>query len=246
MRTGAIALSILAATAATRSWADMMVPPPRDPARQVDCHLIEQAAHAHLLPAGLLTRLLWTESRFQADALSPKGARGVAQFMPNTADERGLSDPFDPAAAIPQAARLLADLNHRFGNTGLAVAAYNAGSKRVDDWLANTQSLPKETENFVLAVTGHSPTEWAAIGVYQLPTETQSCLALSTSLAKHPFKHAAPVVETAYTNQRGNADASRQLADRDSQYYIGYRKTDGSHELYSRNSQYNIGYSSTD
>ena len=47
--------------------------------------------------------------------------------MPKTADERGLANPFDPEEAIPKSAELLADLKQRFGNLGLAAAAYNAG-----------------------------------------------------------------------------------------------------------------------
>ena len=87
------------------------------------------------LPAEFLTRLIWRESSFRAGAVSPAGARGIAQFMPGTAQERGLADPFDPEQAIPKAAHLLADLRRRFGNLGIAAAAYNAGPARVGDWL---------------------------------------------------------------------------------------------------------------
>jgi hypothetical protein len=244
MRTGVLSLSIVAAIAATPAWAGMMGRGAGEPLEQSRCRIIEEAARANLLPVGLLTRLLWTESHFQADALSPKGARGVAQFMPGTADERGLSDPFDPAEAIPQAARLLADLDRRFENTGLAIAAYNAGSKRVSDWLASTGSLPNETQKFVLAVTGRSPAEWGAIRGYRLPADTQSCLALSTSLAAYPFKHARQAYP-GYSSPYGNSDGLRESSGRNSQYYIGYHKP-GSHHPYGSNSQYYIGYREPD
>jgi soluble lytic murein transglycosylase-like protein len=55
--------------------------------------------------------------------------------MPKTADEHGLANPFDPEEAIPKSAELLADLKQRFGNLGLAAAAYNAGAARVANWL---------------------------------------------------------------------------------------------------------------
>jgi len=184
--TGIMLLSIVIVMATTPSLADEMGR--RKPVEQTDCRVIEEAAQANLIPAGLLTHLLWTESRFQADAVSPKGALGVAQFMPETADERGLSDPFDPDEAIPQAARLLADLKRQFDNIGLATAAYNAGSKRVNGWLANGEALPRETRNFVLAVTGHSPEEWVTMGGV-LPAETRSCLALSAFLGTHSFSY---------------------------------------------------------
>ncbi len=73
----------------------------------------------------------WTESRFRADVISPKGAQGIAQFLAWHRGERGLADPFDPEQAIPKAARLIADFTRRFGNIGLAAAAYNAGPNRV-------------------------------------------------------------------------------------------------------------------
>jgi hypothetical protein len=126
------------------------------------CHDIDEAARDNLLPVGVLARLLWTESRFRADAVSPVGALGVAQFMPTTAEERGLTNPFAPDQAIRHAAKLLADLDLQFGNIGLAVAAYNAGPGRVAKWLAGDQTLPRQTEQYVPTITGHTADEWAA------------------------------------------------------------------------------------
>ena len=60
------------------------------------CRLIDDAAKAQGLPAAFLTRLIFQESSFRAGVTSPAGAQGVAQFMPGTARERGLADPFDP------------------------------------------------------------------------------------------------------------------------------------------------------
>ncbi len=130
---------------------------------QALCTLIETAADAHGIPVGFFTRLLWKESNFRSDAVSPKGAQGIAQFMPYTAEERGLLDPFDPTTAIPASAKLLADLSARFGNLGLAAAAYNAGAQRVSDWLANSASgLPWETQDYVMSITGLAAETWAA------------------------------------------------------------------------------------
>src|SRR5207245_1128515 len=72
----------------------------------------------------------------------------------------GLGDPFDPAQALPASARLLSELVDRFGNLGLAAAAYNAGPRRVVDWLANRGSLPRETRNYVQIITGEAPEQW--------------------------------------------------------------------------------------
>ena len=124
------------------------------------CHTLATAADANNLPLEFLTRLIWQESRFDPQAVSPAGAQGVAQFMPKTAAWRGLADPFDPVQAITKSAELLRDLRTQFGNLGLAAAAYNAGSKRVQDWLARRRSLPKETRDYVRIVTGRSAEEW--------------------------------------------------------------------------------------
>jgi hypothetical protein len=125
------------------------------------CRLIDAAAAGHSVPPGFLTRLIFQESSFRTAVTSPAGAQGVAQFMPGTARERGLADPFDPEQAIPKAAQLLADLNARFGNWGLAAAAYNGGPARVATWLAGRGGLPFETENYVLAITGAAADDWA-------------------------------------------------------------------------------------
>src|ERR1700755_2694800 len=114
------------------------------------CGIVEASAKAEGLPPDFFTKLIWRESSFRPNAVSPAGAQGVAQFMPGTANERGLIDPFDPAAAIPASARFLNELRLRFGNLGLAVA----------HWLANKGSLPFETQDYVLAVTGHDAEEW--------------------------------------------------------------------------------------
>jgi hypothetical protein len=80
--------------------------------------------------------------------------------MPATAEERGLSDPFEPKSAIVHSASLLADLRREFGNFGLAAAAYNAGAERVRAWLAGSSKLPYETQNYVEFITGRAAEEW--------------------------------------------------------------------------------------
>jgi hypothetical protein len=124
------------------------------------CPLKQQQADAMGLPPMFFIRLIWKESRFDPQAVSPKGAKGIAQFMPGTAADRGLDDPFEPKAAIVQSASLLADLRDEFGNIGLAAAAYNSGAERVRAWLSGKSGLPAETEGYVLFVTGRSADEW--------------------------------------------------------------------------------------
>jgi hypothetical protein len=147
---------------------------PADSARETDtreamCLMIESAARANGLPLEFFARVIWQESRFQSDAVGPvtrsgQRAQGIAQFMPGTASERRLLDPFDPVQALPKSAEFLHELREQFGNLGLAAAAYNAGPRRVQEWLAGSGPMPQETRNYVAAITGTTVDDWAAAG----------------------------------------------------------------------------------
>jgi hypothetical protein len=124
------------------------------------CREIRSAAAANSLPAEFLVRLIWQESRFIPTAVSSAGAQGIAQFMPATARWRGLTNPFDPYWSIREAARWLGELRAQFGNLGLAAAAYNAGPRRIEDWLSGKRGLPRETKAYVRSVTGLAAHDW--------------------------------------------------------------------------------------
>jgi len=157
---------------------------PTAPLRDLICRLVDAAAEANRLPASFLTRVLWQESGFRTDVTSPAGAEGVAQFMPGTAAERGLADPFEPGPAIEEAPRLLAELAGRFGNIGLAAAAYNAGAVRISRWLDAQSGLPTETQLYVLAVTGQRAEEWRGfLGSARTAGERETCLGVIAELA---------------------------------------------------------------
>jgi hypothetical protein len=162
-RSACVALALLALSGAASARAEPHdAAPAPETLDETVCRLIEASAQARRLPVAFLTRLIWRESGFHAEAASPAGALGIAQFMPGTASERGLKDPFDPEQAIPEAAALLADLLARFGNLGLAAAAYNAGLARVTAWRAGAGGLPEETRAYVRLVTGRSVEDWTA------------------------------------------------------------------------------------
>jgi len=154
-------------------------PPPPARAGNVDvreslCLMIESAARAQNLPLEFFARVIWQESRFQPDVVGPRTrsgdrAQGIAQFMPRTAAERGLLDPFDPVQALPKSAEFLRELADQFGNLGLAAAAYNAGPARLREFLSGRRPLPAETRNYVLAITGISVDEWAGSGKREPP-----------------------------------------------------------------------------
>jgi hypothetical protein len=162
-RASALALALVGLASATSGRAHAE---PHEPASDntlaVLCGIVEDSAKGEGLPVNFFTRLIWRESAFRPGAVSPAGAQGVAQFMPGTAAERGLADPFDPASAIPASAKLIADLAERFGNLGLAAAAYNAGPNALAKWLDGHGEMPIETQNYVLAITGHDIEEWRA------------------------------------------------------------------------------------
>jgi len=144
-------------------------PAPDPDTREAVCLMIEAAARSNDLPLEFFARVIWQESRFQSDAVGPltrrgQRAQGIAQFMPGTASERRLLDPFDPVQALPKSAEFLSELRNQFGNLGLAAAAYNAGPRRVQEWLSGSGAMPQETRHYVFAITGTTVDEWAAAG----------------------------------------------------------------------------------
>ena len=84
------------------------------------------------VPPALMAGQLMAESGFDPGAGSPAGAQGIAQFMPSTAAAYGLTNPYDPVAAIDAEAHLMHDLLRQFGSPELALAAYNAGPAPVE------------------------------------------------------------------------------------------------------------------
>jgi hypothetical protein len=168
--------------AAPRSDADL---------RESVCLMIESAARAQKLPLEFFARVIWQESRFQPGVVGPRTrsgdrAQGIAQFMPRTAAERGLLDPFDPVQALPKSAEFLRELADQFGNLGLAAAAYNAGPQRVRDWLSGRRTLPAETRNYVHAITGITADEWAGSGKREPTHPIPNCMQLMALLHRAP------------------------------------------------------------
>jgi hypothetical protein len=149
-------------TPAGQSAPNPATPPHNAPTADDICRAIEADAAENALPVEFFARVIWQESRFNAQAVSPKGAEGIAQFMPQTADWRGLADPFDPIAALKNSASYLHDLRDQFGNLGLAAAGYNAGPSRVAAWLSGRRALPEETRNYVAIITGWTADDWAS------------------------------------------------------------------------------------
>lgn len=123
------------------------------PARQKQAvaPLVSAAAATHNLPEELLLAVIEAESNFNPQAVSPKGAQGLMQLMPETARFLGVTDAFDPVANIDGGARYLKAMLTRFGNDlPLALAAYNAGPAAVQ----RNGAIPPyaETQNYVATI----------------------------------------------------------------------------------------------
>ena len=149
-----------------RTWSR---PVPGNPTAQISvdelCNALAASAQNNDLPIPFFANLIWQESRLRDDDVSKKGAQGIAQFMPKVATEKGLDNPFDPLQAIPASARFLRELRLQFGNLGFVAAAYNAGARRVAEWLERRGELPRETRNYVVRVTGLSVDAWRSMAV---------------------------------------------------------------------------------
>jgi hypothetical protein len=182
--------SKLIVTLATACLAFAMPTRAEPPAVEEICRTLAQAAADNELPEGFFTRLIWQESRFDPNAVSPKGAQGIAQFMPATAAMRGLADAFEPLQALRESASYLQELRTTFGgNLGLATAAYNAGPAAVEAWLAGRRVLPFETQAYVRIVTGYAAEAWRAKPPPQLdasaaPTGTR-CVEIAKAMMEN-------------------------------------------------------------
>ena len=162
-----------------------------------NCLALAKAAAVHDLPLDFFVRLIRQESNFDPDSVSHKGAQGIAQFMPGTARWRGLADPFEPLQALYESARWLRELREQFGNLGLAAAAYNAGPRRVQDWLAGRGGLPGETRAYVRIITGRPAEDWARGSVEDRVDLQQwlTCTELARTASLAPPRKAASVRE---------------------------------------------------
>ncbi|MBO6002953.1 MAG: lytic transglycosylase domain-containing protein [Mailhella sp.] len=93
--------------------------------------IISKASAAYGLPEDLISAIIYAESRFQADAVSPRGAQGAMQIMPGTQKHLGLYDPYDAEANVMAGCAYLKEQLIAFGDLDLALAAYNAGPGNV-------------------------------------------------------------------------------------------------------------------
>lgn len=123
------------------------------PPTQYD-ELFAQTDRDNGLPAGMTKMVAWKESRFNPNAVSPAGAQGITQFMPDTAKRFNI-DPLDPKQAIPATGKYLRQNYDKFGDWSHALASYNWGEGNVQRMLAGANiTPPAETKDYVQTIIG--------------------------------------------------------------------------------------------
>jgi soluble lytic murein transglycosylase-like protein len=137
--------------------------------------VIIDAAHRFAIPAHWIRAVMVAESAADPQAVSPKGAMGLMQIMPDTWDNlrsrHGLGlDPFAPANNIMAGTAYLREMFDRYGSVALMLAAYNAGPGRVDDHLAIGRALPDETIAYVAELLPQLSAPHAGIALH-VPTD---------------------------------------------------------------------------
>jgi len=180
-----------------------------DPARPVVPlnDVVANASAAYHLDPDLVNSVIHAESGFNAHAVSPKGARGLMQLMPGTANKLGVSDAFDPQDNVTGGSRYLRELLERYNfDLVKALAAYNAGPERVEQY----KGVPpfRETRAYVARIVHEYNKKKTAQelaekrkqapvqGATNPSTKPSSHASSKTSTpgAKHPSKPAASAV----------------------------------------------------
>jgi soluble lytic murein transglycosylase-like protein len=141
--------------------------------------LVQETAQKHNVDPNLVSAVISTESNWNTSAISRKGAQGLMQLVPETAQHFGVFNPFDPAQNVEAGVKYLGTLLDRYnGNLPKALAAYNAGPRVVDRW----GGVPdfRETREYVRKVTSsyfqpgsahQSPWRAASKPIYRTTTD---------------------------------------------------------------------------
>ena len=160
--------------------------------------VVNTASAAFHLDPDLVNSVIHAESGFNAHAISPKGARGLMQLMPGTANQLGVNDAFDPEANVTGGSRYLRELLERYNfDLVKALAAYNAGPERVEQY----QGVPpfRETRAYVARIVHEYNTKKIAQEKAEAKQKQLSVKAASKPASKTPphTQHSAkPVVTT--------------------------------------------------
>lgn len=149
--------------------------------------LISRAAEQTGLDSTLIRAVIKTESNFNPQAVSPKGAKGLMQLMPALARYYGVKDPFDPVANIMAGSSYLKDLQNRFGTLEKTLAAYNAGPSRVEEYGGPPPFT--ETQKYITRVKWYRQHYYKRLDLVDLKglmeAFSQACLAFNKGNLRH-------------------------------------------------------------
>jgi soluble lytic murein transglycosylase-like protein len=152
---------------------------------------VKAASGTYKLDPDLVTSVIRAESGFNVRAVSPKGAQGLMQLMPQTASQLGVHNAFDPQANVEAGTRYLRELLERYDfDLVKALAAYNAGPRRIDQY----GGVPPyfETKAYVARIVRDFNQKKIAAGTVPNKTPSKS--------PAHPKKTPAPTVTKAQPN----------------------------------------------
>jgi len=150
--------------------------------------VIREASDRNRLDPDFVSSVIKAESNFQSRAVSRKGAQGLMQLMPGTAAQLGVKDPFDPKANVEAGTAHLSALLDQYNNDAVkALAAYNAGAHRVDQY----HGVPpyRETRSYVASI----------VRDFNAKKRAQTKTQVATGRAKNSSKKAAPAKTQAGT-----------------------------------------------
>jgi soluble lytic murein transglycosylase-like protein len=139
--------------------------------------LLDAAAALNRIPKTLARAVAFIESRGNASAQSSAGAQGVMQLMPATAQQLGVTDPFDPEQNIAAGVEYLGKLLRKYGgNETHALAAYNWGPGNVDKAIEVGRAFPEQVLQYVRNVQARKVEEGSLLGGGPFLSESELCL----------------------------------------------------------------------
>jgi len=138
--------------------------------------IVQKASETYGVPTEWIRAIMQAESSGNPNDVSPKGATGLMQLMPETAKELGVTDIRDPYQNVMAGTAYFKQMLDRFGDPKLALAAYNAGPGRVNAYLAGKASLPEETRNYVNKLSPIVGGQASFVAPTQKTNQTQSPL----------------------------------------------------------------------
>ena len=169
------------ATKGPRKYVGNLLDPPAPATFSKFDPLIQSAASKHGVDPNLISRMIKHESNFNPKAISPAGAKGLMQLMPDTATELGVRNVFDPEENLDAGVRYISQLLHKYdGDVNKALAAYNWGPGRVDKH--GIDNLPTETRNYLQKILGGEDVGSSIARVHPKTSATTSTASIKEGL----------------------------------------------------------------